>query len=76
MEKFVFAILGIVVGFVLGWFVFSASPVVEEPVKTEDVAPATPVESEVTLPEASTPVEVVPMPPQEVVEPVKEKVAE
>lgn len=59
MDKFVFAIVGLVLGFGLGWFAFSPATVKEE-VKVEEPAPVTPAEPEV---------EVVPLPPQETVEP-------
>lgn len=65
MDKFVFAIVGLVLGFGLGWFAFSPAAVKEE-VKVEETAPVIPAE-----PEAAAPAEpeVVPMPPQETVEP-------
>jgi len=74
MDKFVFALIGLVLGFALGWFTFASSKVTEE-VKVEETAPVIPAEPEA---EVVTPVEEVPLPPQETVEPAPavEKAAE
>lgn len=73
MDKAIFAVVGFVIGLVAGWLVFSPAEVKEE-VKLEETAPVTPAE-----PEAAAPAEpeVVPLPPQETVEPapVEEKAA-
>lgn len=65
MDNYLFALGGLLIGLVVGWFVFSPATVKEE-VTIEEPAPVTPAE-----PEAAAPAEpeVVPMPPQETVEP-------
>jgi hypothetical protein len=66
MDKAIFAVVGFVVGLVAGWLVFSPAAVKEE-VKLEETAPVSPAEPEVPAPVVES--EVVPMPPQETVEP-------
>lgn len=59
MDNYLFALGGLLIGLVVGWYVFSPATVKEE-VTIEEPAPVTPAEPEV---------EVVPLPPQETVEP-------
>ena len=74
MNNVLYAVGGFVLGFLVSWYVFAPAAVVVEAEKPVVEAPVTPAEPEAAVP----PVEVVPMPPQEIVEPtpVEEKVAE
>lgn len=73
MDKVALLVFGFALGFVISWWTFAPAVGPVEEAKTEEVVPVMP-----EAPEAETvpPVEVVPMPPQEVVEPVQEKAAE
>lgn len=67
MNNALYAVGGFVLGFLVSWYVFAPAAVVVEAEKPAVEAPVIPAE-----PEAAAPAEpeVVPMPPQETVEPV------
>jgi hypothetical protein len=70
MNNALFAVVGLVLGFVAGWFVFAPAEVAEvEAEKPAVEAPVIPAEPEAAAPAAETPAAEVALPPQETVEP-------